>query len=159
MDFELLCHPATAAAVPGRAAAATAAAATTAHYEKFQSWANENYGENSKSKTVTRQKYWRIVRCLAGDERSSADNAKFRFWIKAKGFRLGLAGGGWGALGAGAVHHHHQQQQELYVPTKVQTLRGIVKEYRRVAIVEDFFSIIHSMHVDRESRTGKHAGQ
>ena len=96
MDFELLCHPSTAAAVPGRAAAAAAAA----HYEKFQSWANENYGENSKSKTVTRAKYWRIVRCLAGDERSSADNAKFRFWIKAKGFRLGLAGGGSAGTGA-----------------------------------------------------------
>ena len=32
-------------------------------------------------------------------------------------------------------------------------------EYKRVAIVEDFFDIIYSVHVDMDGRGGKHAGQ
>ena len=34
-----------------------------------------------------------------------------------------------------------------------------VKEYKRVAIVEDFFDIIYSVHVEMDGRGGKHAGQ
>ena len=33
------------------------------------------------------------------------------------------------------------------------------KEYRRVAVVEDFFNIIYGVHVEMEGRAGKHAGQ
>lgn len=31
--------------------------------------------------------------------------------------------------------------------------------YKKVAIVENFFDIIHAVHVDLEGRPGKHAGQ
>ncbi|CAH1772542.1 unnamed protein product, partial [Owenia fusiformis] len=31
--------------------------------------------------------------------------------------------------------------------------------YKRVAVVEDFFDIIYSVHVEMEGRSGKHAGQ
>ncbi|KAK7504066.1 hypothetical protein BaRGS_00004798, partial [Batillaria attramentaria] len=55
----------------------------------FQTWALKNYGDSGKTKTVTRKKYDRIVRTLNGEEQSSAENSKFRFWVKAKGFRLG----------------------------------------------------------------------
>lgn len=33
------------------------------------------------------------------------------------------------------------------------------KEYKRVAIVEDFFDIIYGVHVEMDGRGGKHAGQ
>ncbi|CAL1539609.1 unnamed protein product, partial [Lymnaea stagnalis] len=57
-------------------------------YQTFQGWAIKNYGDSGKTKTVTRNKYHRIVRILTGEEQFSAENSKFRFWVKAKGFRL-----------------------------------------------------------------------
>ena len=55
-------------------------------FETFQKWALKNYGDSGKTKTVTRRKHDRIVRVLTGEEHSSAENSKFRFWVKAKGF-------------------------------------------------------------------------
>lgn len=78
-------------------------------FNTFQSWALQNYGDNGKTKTVTRKKYNRIVRILTGEEKSSAENSKFRFWVKAKGFRLG------------PLYKHDRDgipDTLLYVPTK-----------------------------------------
>jgi len=60
-----------------------------AMYARFRSWTLRNYGEAGKTKTVTRAKYERVVAILGGVEPPTADNSKLRFWIKAKGFRLG----------------------------------------------------------------------
>jgi len=60
-----------------------------AMYARFRSWTLRNYGETGKTKTVTRTKYERVVAILSGAEPPTADNSKLRFWIKAKGFRLG----------------------------------------------------------------------
>ena len=79
-------------------------------YETFQSWALQNYGDSGKTKTVTRKKYNRIVHILNGEEEASTENSKFRFWVKAKGFRLGPLNG----LNGG--------QNVLYVPVKQQTV-------------------------------------
>ncbi|GFO47933.1 nucleolar protein 4 [Plakobranchus ocellatus] len=57
-------------------------------YRIYNSWALKNYGDSGKTKTVTWNKYNRIVRILGGDESSASDNAKFKFWVKAKGFCL-----------------------------------------------------------------------
>lgn len=54
-----------------------------------QTWVLQNYSDSGKTKTVTRRKYDRIVNVLSGDEPPTADNSKFRCWIKAKGFKLG----------------------------------------------------------------------
>ena len=62
-----------------------------AMYETFQTWALQTYGDSGKTKTVTRKKYNRIVRTLSGEEEASTENSKFRFWVKAKGFKLGPA--------------------------------------------------------------------
>lgn len=75
-------------------------------YNTFQTWALQNYGDTGKTKTVTRKKYNRIVRILTGEEESSTENSKFRFWVKAKGFRLGPLNG------------HHGGHNVLYVPVK-----------------------------------------
>ena len=74
-------------------------------YQKYQSWAVGNYGDSGKTKTVTRRKYNRIIHILTGGEPSTADNSKFRFWVKGKGFQLGppVIDG---------------EQRIIYVPTK-----------------------------------------
>ena len=68
---------------------ASAGVRQRAMYERFRSWTLRNYGEAGKTKTVTRSKYDRVVALLSGVEPPTADNSKLRFWIKAKGFRLG----------------------------------------------------------------------
>lgn len=57
-------------------------------YHAYQEWALRTYGDSAKTKTVTRKKYLRIVKILKGEENSSVENSKFRFWVKAKGFKL-----------------------------------------------------------------------
>ncbi|XP_060602457.1 nucleolar protein 4-like isoform X2 [Ruditapes philippinarum] len=119
-------------------------------FDTFQTWALKTYGDSGKTKTVTRKKYERIVRILTGDEEPSTENSKFRFWVKAKGFKLG----------PGTVKG--RVQNVLYVPVKTtceQSNVDHVKEYKRVAIVEEFFDIIYSVHVEMDGRGGKHAGQ
>ncbi|XP_078073192.1 nucleolar protein 4-like isoform X2 [Mustelus asterias] len=123
-------------------------------YRQFQDWCLKTYGDSGKTKTVTRKKYDRIVQFLSGVEPSSADNAKFKFWVKSKGFQLGSseelkAGGG---------------KLVLYVPVK--TTDGVTttekQSLKRVAVVEDFFDIIYSMHVEigvNGEKSRKHAGQ
>ena len=52
----------------------------------FENWVCKNYGDNSRTKTITKEKYLRICALLRGEQRHS--NAKFRFWVRSKGFRL-----------------------------------------------------------------------
>lgn len=40
-----------------------------------------------------------------------------------------------------------------------QSCENTVSEYKRVAIVDDFFDIIYGVHVEMDGRGGKHAGQ
>ncbi|XP_058034206.1 nucleolar protein 4 isoform X4 [Ahaetulla prasina] len=129
-------------------------------YRQFQDWCLRTYGDSGKTKTVTRKKYERIVQLLNGSESSSTDNAKFKFWVKSKGFQLGspdeVSGGG-GAAGGGGM-------QVLYVPVKTTDGIGVDEKLslRQVAVVEDFFDIIYSMHVEtgpNGEQIRKHAGQ
>ena len=83
-------------------------------YRTFQGWALHNYGDSGKTKTVTRRKYERILAILTGDEPATADNSKFRFWVKGKGFRLGLPPGEGEGLGAPPACSPHT----LYVPAR-----------------------------------------
>lgn len=55
----------------------------------YQPWVIQTYGDLAKTKTITVKKYARILRTLRGEEVASADNSKFRFWVKAKGFHVG----------------------------------------------------------------------
>ncbi|XP_051019109.1 nucleolar protein 4 isoform X8 [Acomys russatus] len=125
-------------------------------YRQFQDWCLRTYGDSGKTKTVTRKKYERIVQLLNGSESSSNDNAKFKFWVKSKGFQLGqpdeVRGGGGGA------------KQVLFVRVKTTDGVGVDEKLslRRVAVVEDFFDIIYSMHVEtgpNGEQIRKHAGQ
>ncbi|XP_068093428.1 nucleolar protein 4 isoform X4 [Hyperolius riggenbachi] len=122
-------------------------------YRHFQDWCLRTYGDSGKTKTVTRKKYERIVQLLNGSESSSTDNAKFKFWVKSKGFQLG-----------DADEVNPGDKQVLYVPVKSADGVGIEEKLslRRVAVVEDFFDIIYSMHVEtgpNGEQIRKHAGQ
>ncbi|XP_060133829.1 nucleolar protein 4 isoform X1 [Zootoca vivipara] len=132
-------------------------------YRQFQDWCLRTYGDSGKTKTVTRKKYERIVQLLNGSESSSTDNAKFKFWVKSKGFQLGhpdeVSGAGAGGGGGGGGG-----KQVLYVPVKTTDGVGVDEKLslRRVAVVEDFFDIIYSMHVEtgpNGEQIRKHAGQ
>ncbi|XP_023215988.1 nucleolar protein 4-like isoform X2 [Centruroides vittatus] len=154
---------AAAAAANGKATSSTAAAtnqagrwsdARTDMFESFQSWAMKTYGDTAKTKTVTRKKYHRIVKILKGEEQTNAENSKFRFWVKAKGFRMGPPC---------SEHTLDAKKNEhvLYVPCSRFLTNGSRDEtvYKKVAIVENFFDIIYGVHVEMEGRGGKHAGQ
>nr|KAF6358714.1 nucleolar protein 4 [Pipistrellus kuhlii] len=126
-------------------------------YRQFQDWCLRTYGDSGKTKTVTRKKYERIVQLLHGAESSSTDNAKFKFWVKSKGFQLGQPPEEVRAGGGGA-------KPVLYVPVKTTDGVGVDEKLslRRVAVVEDFFDIIYSMHVEtgpNGEQIRKHAGQ
>ncbi|XP_060233608.1 nucleolar protein 4 isoform X5 [Meriones unguiculatus] len=125
-------------------------------YRQFQDWCLRTYGDSGKTKTVTRKKYERIVQLLNGSEASSTDNAKFKFWVKSKGFQLGQPDEVRG-VGGGA-------KQVLFVRVKTTDGVGVDEKLslRRVAVVEDFFDIIYSMHVEtgpNGEQIRKHAGQ
>lgn len=76
-----------------------------AHY---QSWAVHNYGDSGKTKTVTRKKYGRISGFLRGEVAPAGESTKFRFWVKAKGFKLGPP----------AKRQKGVPKEVLYVPVK-----------------------------------------
>ncbi|KAL3196162.1 hypothetical protein MRX96_015570 [Rhipicephalus microplus] len=146
-------------------AAVTQSASPEQMYEGFQAWALRTYGDSAKTKTVTRKKYQRILKILKGEEQTSAENSKFRFWVKAKGFKMGLPPGHpqqsvhKGALAAAAAKN--PPEQLLFVPcSKVKKGGdGETTVYKRVAVVENFFEIIYGVHVEMDGRGGKHAGQ
>ncbi|XP_034447055.1 nucleolar protein 4-like isoform X2 [Hippoglossus hippoglossus] len=136
-------------APPGPEAAAAGGAEM---FEEFQDWCLRTYGDSGKTKTVTRRKYNKILQVLLLQEKSSGHiNAKFKFWVKSKGFQVRTEA------------RSPAARPVLYVPVKcVDSVSGVDSSLKRVAVVEDFFDIIYSMHVEVSSDPGKapkHAGQ
>ncbi|KAI3357003.1 hypothetical protein L3Q82_003638 [Scortum barcoo] len=88
---------------PGGAPASEAAGGGAEMFGEFQDWCLRTYGDSGKTKTVTRRKYNKILQTLLqGDEENSNGvflqekggggghiNAKFKFWVKSKGFQVG----------------------------------------------------------------------
>ncbi|KAL7399403.1 hypothetical protein ABVT39_023726 [Epinephelus coioides] len=109
-------------------------------FSEFQDWCLRTYGDSGKTKTVTRRKYNKIMQTLLQNDESdgvyidnSHINAKFKFWVKSKGFQC-------------SDGNSAQDNSSL----------------KRVAVVEDFFDIIYAMHVEMGADPGrapKHAGQ
>lgn len=65
-------------------------------FREFQDWCLRTYGDSGKTKTVTRRKYNKIMQTLLQNDESdgvyvdnSHINAKFKFWVKSKGFQVG----------------------------------------------------------------------
>ncbi|XP_055787902.1 nucleolar protein 4-like isoform X1 [Salvelinus fontinalis] len=134
-------------------------------FGEFQDWCLRTYGDSGKTKTVTRRKYNKILQTLLHTDDSDAVyiesnhiNAKFKFWVKSKGFQVGTIQGDLNKNGATDI-------PVLYVPIKVTCVdgsSGSESSLKRVAVVEDFFDIIYAMHVEISTDPGKapkHAGQ
>ncbi|KAK6479355.1 nucleolar protein 4-like, partial [Huso huso] len=135
-------------------------------FREFQEWCLRTYGDSGKTKTVTRRKYNKILQTLLQGEESGDSgfiennhvNAKFKFWVKSKGFQVGSS--------AAASSHSEQKKGAssgkpmLYVPVKsTVSLLFIIQDstsLKRVAVVEDFFDIIYSMHVEMGSDLARH---
>ncbi|KAM9785765.1 nucleolar protein 4-like [Neosynchiropus ocellatus] len=135
-------------------------------FAEFQDWCLRTYGDSGKTKTVTRRKYNKIMQTLLQSDESdgvyvdnSHINAKFKFWVKSKGF----------TVGTNVLGEHNKRggpgKPVLYVPVKSTGAdggSGADSSLKRVAVVEDFFDIIYAMHVEMGSDPGrapKHAGQ
>lgn len=104
-------------------------------FNTYQPWVIKTYGDLAKTKTITIKKYARILRTLRGEEVNSAENSKFRFWVKSKGFHIGQPEG-YDAKPADRIIGRHAVTSPgldppLYVPTqlphnKVSTSKRII---------------------------------
>lgn len=104
-------------------------------FNAYQPWVIKTYGDLAKTKTITIKKYARILRTLRGEEVNSAENSKFRFWVKSKGFHIGQPEG-YDAKPADRIIGRHAVTNPgldppLYVPTqlphnKVSTSKRII---------------------------------
>lgn len=92
-------------------------------FNAYQPWVIKTYGDLAKTKTITIKKYARILRTLRGEEVNSAENSKFRFWVKSKGFHIGQPEG-YDAKPADRIVGRHAVTNPgldppLYVPTQL----------------------------------------
>jgi len=94
-------------------------------FDHYQPWVIQTYGDSAKTKTITLRKYARVLRTLRGEESNSVENSKFRFWVKAKGFRIGQPPGyvakpADGIVGSQTLSEDKEggnRDPPLYVPT------------------------------------------
>ena len=78
----------------------------------------QTYGDAAKTKTISRRKSERIAKILRGEDRSNgADSSKFRFWVRAKGFRLGKGDDDNSSDVGGGNGNNADDPQDLYVVT------------------------------------------
>lgn len=92
-------------------------------FSTYQPWVITTYGDMAKTKTITIKKYARILRTLRGEEVNSAENSKFRFWVKSKGFHISQPEG-YDAKPADRIIGRHAVTSPgldppLYVPTQL----------------------------------------
>lgn len=131
--------------------------------EVFDSWVRKHYGESSRTKTITNDKYSKICQLIRGED--SNTNAKFRFWVRSKGFRLISHDKTTDVVnddpdGSLFVSLHAKEDAtpagEKSIESFLRTNLPAISFFRKVAMVEDFYDIIKCAHVDER---GVHAGQ
>lgn len=90
------------AAAPGLIPGLTPEEAKRIMMSQYVPWVTKTYGDTAKTKTITTKKYGRIVNLLRslgnkdssssifGPSGSGSEAAKFKLWVKSKGFQLGV---------------------------------------------------------------------
>ncbi len=115
--------------------------------DQYTPWVMGTYGDSAKTKTITSRKYARIVALLkatgggtgggggsggenktegsgGSGEPSGSEAAKFRLWVKSKGFHLGPPAGHVVELGCAAGQIGPDGTREiLYLPTGTDKVR------------------------------------
>lgn len=104
-------------------------------YDSYQVWALKTYGDSAKTKTVTKKKYNRILKILRGEEGTNVENSKFRFWVKAKGFRLG-------PHNLTTIDAKISTEQVLYVPCSKSSAVSNTHFYIFYDFMENFINVI-----------------
>lgn len=135
------------------------------HRRWYADWIRRQYsGPGCRAKIVGRTKYEQIVRAVRGELRRAAENSKFRFWVRAKGFRMGRP------ASDAAVPAHGDDSDSLYVldprnrssVAVTQTSGGSRQQnflYKKVAVVDEFFDIIYKVHCSGVGISARHSGQ
>ena len=131
--------------------------------ELFDNWVRKHYVGNSRTKTITSEKYLKICKLIRGEDTSP--NAKFKFWVRSKGFRLlrdekhsdKVLDDPYGSLFV-SLHSKtdNTSTDEGKMETFLRTNLPAISFFRKVAIVEEFYDIIKCSHVDEN---GVHSGQ
>lgn len=115
-------------------------------FSEFQDWCLRTYGDSGKTKTVTRRKYNKIMQTLLQNDESdgvyidnSHINAKFKFWVKSKGFQVGT----------NVLGEHNKKgapgKPVLYVPVKstVKCVRVLLSVPARVCVCVRARAYVH----------------
>lgn len=137
------------------------------HRQWYAGWVRRQYdGPGCRAKIVGRAKYEQIVRAVRGELRRSAENSKFRFWVRAKGFRMGRPVP---VTDPSPTMERGDDENRLYV---VDTRNGAGSAsmmadgsrnqqlcYKKVAVVDEFFDIIYRVHCSGGSFAARHSGQ
>lgn len=92
-------------------------------YDTYQPWVLQTYGDQAKTKTITRNKYQRILQILRGDYIEN-ESSKFKLWVKGRGFRIGPPPGYYhpslmDSMGKSAVDYNPDKDPcpDIYVQT------------------------------------------
>lgn len=136
------------------------------HRRWYAEWIQRQYGgPGCRAKIVGRPKYDQIVRAVRGELRRAAYSSKFRFWVRAKGFRMGKP-----------VSDAINDVDSLYVvdtrnrcnvsaavvSASSPQVNGSKKQqdcYKKVAVVDEFFDIIYRVHCSGGGFSARHSGQ
>ena len=79
--------------------------------ELFRDWIHANFLGNNRTKTITAEKYARICRYMLGDY--TCTNAKFRYWVKSKGFHVVHTGVGRNYKGNELLIRYHPKRRDV----------------------------------------------
>lgn len=130
------------------------------HRRWYAEWVRRQYdGPGCRAKIVGRVKYEQIVRAVRGELRRAADNSKFRFWVRAKGFRMGRPAA-WGEAqvdDADSLYVVDTRNGGLGVAARESRQQHL--SYKKVAVVDEFFDIIYRVHCSGGDISTRHSGQ
>lgn len=86
-------------------------------YETYQPWVLQTYGDSAKTKTITRNKYQRILQILRGDYVDN-ETSKFKLWVKGRGFRIGPPPGYLSGVEDPIITHLTPRQDSITTPIR-----------------------------------------
>ncbi|VVC26890.1 Hypothetical protein CINCED_3A025195 [Cinara cedri] len=129
------------------------------HRRWYAEWIRRQYsGPGCRAKIVGRTKYEQIVRAVRGELRRAAENSKFRFWVRAKGFRMGRPAAAQ-VDDSNALYVLDPRNRSSAAVTGGGSRQQNCPMYKKVAVVDEFFDIIYRVHCSGGGISARHSGQ